>query len=713
MPFLRPEYLWLAPLLAAPILIHLLNRIRYRRVRWAAIDFLLTSEKRAVRRAQLKQILLMALRTLVLAAALLALLRPLLGGGLARLFGEGDRVVVLLDASASMSAESAAGAAFVRARRQAEEALRSLPRSVRVMAGTFAVGFETPFREPLRDRDAVARFLADARRLDGAGDVPAALRAAADRLAKTGKGGVLWLLTDLRAAGWRAADTGVWEAVRRSLDKAGGVRVVVSDLDAGAPANFAVEALRLTPAAPVAGDSPKLTATVAYFGKGRGETAATLFFDGRKIDARPVTFPEPGRQDVVFRLPPLKPGAHVGRLVLQRDAVPADDVHHFALRTEAGLPLLIVEGAPSSRPFEGSAAFVTLAFQPPAEAGAARSPFRVTQAPPEALEDRDLADYAAVVLTNTDELTPAAARSLKAYVEAGGMMVLFPGARTRVASWTKDAFPGVALRPTEPAGEDGLRVDWVDPKSRITATLPAEGLSHVRVKKTFPLDGGPSARTLMMTQDGRPLLLRVKRGRGVVYVFGVSAQTDFSNFPLTPAFLTALHRMVAERLSETATPLSRPACAELKTRLAGQLLRALTPDGRVLPFRELASQPGWGALDDTAVAGLYRLTAARPGARPSPDESRGPVLAAVNPPPSESSLERIREERVRELLAGHAVAFVGGDGHAERLGAGGGKASAASVFPLALLALVFLLGEVALAWSIDRPPSRAEEGDGG
>ena len=286
MPFLRPEYLWLAPLVAAPILIHLLNRIRYRRVRWAAIEFLLTSERRAVRRARLKQILLMTLRTLLLAAALLALLRPVLGGGLARLFGEGDRVAILLDASASMSAESASGAAFVRARRQAEDALRSLPRSVRTMAGTFADGLETPFREPLRDRDAVARFVADARRLDAAGDVPAALRAAAERLAKTGKGGVIWVLTDLRAEGWRAADAGAWEAVRRSLDKAGGVRVVLSDLDAGTPANFGVDALRLSPAAPVAGDAPKLTATLAYFGKGRGETAATLFYDGRKVDAR-------------------------------------------------------------------------------------------------------------------------------------------------------------------------------------------------------------------------------------------------------------------------------------------------------------------------------------------------------------------------------------------------------------------------------------------
>ena len=55
MNFLHPEFLWLAPLLAVPILIHLLNRVRYRRMRWAAIEFLLQTERRAVRRARLRQ----------------------------------------------------------------------------------------------------------------------------------------------------------------------------------------------------------------------------------------------------------------------------------------------------------------------------------------------------------------------------------------------------------------------------------------------------------------------------------------------------------------------------------------------------------------------------------------------------------------------------------------------------------------------------------
>ncbi|NQT20969.1 MAG: BatA domain-containing protein [Planctomycetes bacterium] len=109
MSFVHPEFLYLAPLVALPILIHLLNRIRYRRVRWAAIEFLLKSERRAVRRARLRQLILMALRTLLLVGALGSLLQPILGGGPAALLGGSSQVAVLVDASASVPRLDAGG----------------------------------------------------------------------------------------------------------------------------------------------------------------------------------------------------------------------------------------------------------------------------------------------------------------------------------------------------------------------------------------------------------------------------------------------------------------------------------------------------------------------------------------------------------------------------------------------------------------------------
>ena len=62
--FLNPLLLWALPLAAVPILIHLLNRRRFQRVRWAAQEFLLAALKRNRKRLRMEQWLVLLLRTL-------------------------------------------------------------------------------------------------------------------------------------------------------------------------------------------------------------------------------------------------------------------------------------------------------------------------------------------------------------------------------------------------------------------------------------------------------------------------------------------------------------------------------------------------------------------------------------------------------------------------------------------------------------------------
>ena len=52
-------------LVSAPIIIHLINRLRFRRVRRAAMEFLLKSQKRNRRRLIIEQIILLMLRCLL------------------------------------------------------------------------------------------------------------------------------------------------------------------------------------------------------------------------------------------------------------------------------------------------------------------------------------------------------------------------------------------------------------------------------------------------------------------------------------------------------------------------------------------------------------------------------------------------------------------------------------------------------------------------
>ena len=68
MSFLFPTLLTFGSLLiAAPLVIHLINLRRHRRVEWAAMEFLLQSQKRNKKWIVLKQLLLLLMRTAAIA----------------------------------------------------------------------------------------------------------------------------------------------------------------------------------------------------------------------------------------------------------------------------------------------------------------------------------------------------------------------------------------------------------------------------------------------------------------------------------------------------------------------------------------------------------------------------------------------------------------------------------------------------------------------
>src|SRR3989442_2137160 len=54
-------------LISSPIIIHLINRMRFKRLRWAAMEFLLKAQKRNRRRLIIEQLILLLLRCLLVA----------------------------------------------------------------------------------------------------------------------------------------------------------------------------------------------------------------------------------------------------------------------------------------------------------------------------------------------------------------------------------------------------------------------------------------------------------------------------------------------------------------------------------------------------------------------------------------------------------------------------------------------------------------------
>src|SRR5258706_7219764 len=103
------EFLFLNPwamvaggaMVSSPVLIHLINRMRFRRIRWAAMEFLLKSQKRNRRRLIIEQLILLLLRCLLIALATLLLAR-FIGLTIANYEQKANVHLIILDDSLSM-----------------------------------------------------------------------------------------------------------------------------------------------------------------------------------------------------------------------------------------------------------------------------------------------------------------------------------------------------------------------------------------------------------------------------------------------------------------------------------------------------------------------------------------------------------------------------------------------------------------------------------
>src|SRR4051794_21777794 len=125
---------------SVPIIIHLLNRRRFKIVVWAAMRFLLNAQKQTTRKMRLEQLILLMVRCTALLLVVLAMasITPWAQGFWDDLFGAGGgggrtraaRIykVIVVDGSLSMAARSTGGkTCFERARDLALEIAKDSP----------------------------------------------------------------------------------------------------------------------------------------------------------------------------------------------------------------------------------------------------------------------------------------------------------------------------------------------------------------------------------------------------------------------------------------------------------------------------------------------------------------------------------------------------------------------------------------------------------
>ena len=533
MTFLTPWLLWALPLAAAPVVVHLLNRRRFRSTPWAAMRFLLAADAVDRGHARLRRWLILASRVLALIALVLAVARPLTGGGWFWTSGSWERVAVV-DQSPSMTAVDVEGVGRLGA---ARESLMAGTRTAGGGAWTLIGSAEGRPRRVAEARE--LGFAPEFTAVDAAADVPGLLIAAADHLRTSAAGPAeVWVVSDGRIGDWRPEDPR-WAEVRRAL----------GEFDApvrmrwwrGADAAGGDRSVRVTGASR-RGDVLRVTVEVS--GGEDGEVPVTFEVDGAKTVATVTVRGGSGMVEQEVAVDESLPLVS-GRVALPADATPGDNVDYFAAALSATRRCVVVGDDADVR------RYVTTAIEAGGDGagGDGAVEYEAVAVEPSATgsilwQDTHLVVWQAALPSGAD------AEALTAWVADGGRLMLMP----------PDGDGGGALFGTRwgdwvDGDEDGTRVtSWRGDVDlwRNTDNGDALPIGEMVVRRRRGIVGAGAV--LARIDAATPLLMRadVDSGdRGRVYALGTTPRENDSSLGRDGvAFYAMLHRALADAAAD-------------------------------------------------------------------------------------------------------------------------------------------------------------------
>lgn len=646
MNFLNQALLWGMAAISIPVLIHLLNRRRYRRVPWAAMRFLKISVDQNQRRMRLEDWILLLLRCAVVALLASLLARPVLEG-VSGVPGSKVAAAIIVDNSASMGSQEGGVTRLALAREAAHEILSGLPQGSPVVVGdVFRAHEASADHEFARARiDAITQTERHADLILATKEAIGALegQAVVDR--------ELYVITDGHAEEWGslAALGG------RFSDITAGVRVQLITVGSSLNANLGIS--RLTPAAALpAVDQPfRIDVDVTNFGEAPvTRVPVKLLVDGQ-ASGNPWIIEElgPGRSETATLYTALPgPGYHRVTVALEGDKAPFDDRQTVVMRARDEVNVLLVDGEPGAEDRDSETFFLREALAPVPPAERSSYPVKPRVVSGSNLEAEALDRYEAVVLANVADVSLAFADRLVRFVEKGGGLVVFPGGNFRPESYNALLYRRHGLLPASfvpREGDIGPRTRSLIPAETNPLSLERDLLAGVKFRQIQRLQlGEGDYRVNLRYDDGQPALVESNYGQGKVFVFTSSADLAWNDFAVRPAYIPFVSRVlggiVPSRENNLNVAAGDPVRYRLDARLVGRdaTVYELEDPESLGRLTELSGDDGVSLLefDRTDRAGPYQVTIAG-----EPE----PLLFSVRPSERESSVALLGDEQLARL----------------------------------------------------------------
>ena len=602
MSFIQENILFGLPLILLPVIIHLINRMRHKPRKWAAMQFLFAATQSSTSHSKIKNWLILAMRILAVLMLLLFLSRPLVGGWMGWAFGGApDIIMLLVDRSASM--ESRISGTNKSRREYAIEMIVNAAEKFENKSQIVLIDSAT--RKPQNIANAASILESpDTQPSDTAADIPAMLQSALDWLVDNQAGiAEIWIASDLQATNWLPDDSR-WESLMESfnsLKQKVRIRMLATTQDSPMNASISVSQLARIKSNEI------------------GEVRLAVDIKRTKInnDTEPIKQTINGVTTEIeakvngqatrwrHRIEVDEQSGGWGKLELSPDGNPQDNITYYRYDDDFSMEGLVISESKLSPLWQAAASTVNISARKPAKILA-----------PNEFSKSDLRD-STLVIWHAPLPQGDTSIALREFINEGGRLVFFPtGEATAVR------FVGLGWGEKQTTEKDPFKIGrWDEDQGPLANTdegllLP---LNQLTVKQRQKIVG--EAAILAAFNDGQAFLARQTIGQGEVYFCSSLPLLTWSNLGDGMVIVPMIQRLLAAGSSR----FQRNFIIETGRASAGDMQLEWT-----------SAETGQRGNLQTE-AGVYRS---------------GDRWLVVNRPENENEFKRVEDEKVSALFSG-------------------------------------------------------------
>ncbi|MDH3214772.1 MAG: BatA domain-containing protein [Candidatus Krumholzibacteria bacterium] len=538
--FLNSFFLFALAAMALPIIIHILNRRRLRKIRFSSLEFIDELSRRRMSRVNLRRWIVLLLRTLAVTFVVLAFARPTLHSRAALFMpaAAAKQIVICVDMSASMGVERETGTAFTQAKilakRVVDESARNDVLNVVASSGSSRLLFESG----TTNKQIVKKAIDGLEVADERASLTKALETAVGHFRESElRSGEIYVVSDFRETADSLLVSGT----------PAGLRVILLPVYLEAVDNVSIDRV-FTPRKLIRpGEVVRVGVSVTNHSRENpAEFPVELFIDEKRKAEKFVNLSPAASATVTFSVSINDWGSHRCRVAKNRDRLPIDDDRFFMLDVSRRIPVTLMRGKRFVEDDKQTASYfyVDKALNP---RGSGESEFSVKVVDEKDLTTAALPDRGVVVWTDPHRLDRNRFELLKRYLHTGGRLMVFLGGGSS-GQWREDGFAryfGIK-KATHRKAEESLRSFQKDhPVFSIFNEEELELLSRSRVREYIAVAGVAPDSILAYLGSGDAGIWECRRGDGRAVVVSASPDMASGDLPLSPMFLPLIHTTVS------------------------------------------------------------------------------------------------------------------------------------------------------------------------